>query len=452
MGENQRTIIYVAAAIVLAALAWLLSPKSISSEVFGDQGQEFYPEFTDPNEAVTLEVIEFDEASASPIPFKVTFEGGKWTIPSHHNYPADGKDRLAKTAAGIIGVTKDDFRSDNTSDLESFGLIDPLDETAGLTGRGTRITIKAEGDRVLADYVVGREVPGRVGMRFVRVPDQNRVYAAKMDIDLSTRFEDWIDTDLLQSNKYRFQKLVIEDYSINERTRRISQRDVVTLTSKDGEWRADKMSGSQQMDTTHLETMLNTLDSLTIVGVRPKPAGLTASLQKAEQGEGISQGDARSLQSKGFFFGNDGRLLSNEGELRLYTKDGVQYVLRFGEVVYGSGDALTAGTKDGDATEGPAENRYLFVSAEFDPSLLPEPPQPTDTTFVGKPDSLLTDADRENKSRRREHQRWSNSVQNGRQKAEELNGRFAQWYYVISSDSYEKLRLKRSDLVIPREG
>jgi hypothetical protein len=28
-----------------------------------------------------------------------------------------------------------------------------------------------------------------------------------------------------------------------------------------------------------------------------------------------------------------------------------------------------------------------------------------------------------------------------------MNARFADWYYVISSDSFKKLRLKRSDLI-----
>ena len=38
-----------------------------------------------------------------------------------------------------------------------------------------------------------------------------------------------------------------------------------------------------------------------------------------------------------------------------------------------------------------------------------------------------------------------------RQLAEDLNNRFAAWYYVISSDSFEKVRLDRSDLVQEKE-
>jgi hypothetical protein len=210
------------------------------------------------------------------------------------------------------------------------------------------------------------------------------------------------------------------------------------------------MSSGQTMDTTKLEALLNTLDSLSIVGVRPKPAGLSASLAKAGQGESISQADAMSLQSKGYFFNRDGQLLSNEGELQLYTKDGTKLVLRFGEIVYGQGDAVSAGTQDAGGSDGPAENRYLFVSAEFDPKLLLEPPRPRDTVFASKPDSLLTETDRDNKERQRAHQTWITNVANGRAKADELNRRFAQWYYVISAESYDKLHLERSDLVVSK--
>ena len=68
------------------------------------------------------------------------------TIPSHDDYPADGKERLAQTAAGVIDIKKDEFRSDNISDHEKFGVIDPLSQSAGLTGRGQRVTIRGNND------------------------------------------------------------------------------------------------------------------------------------------------------------------------------------------------------------------------------------------------------------------------------------------------------------------
>ena len=163
-------------------------------------------------------MVAFDEATASARPFRVTNQDGIWTIPSHNDYPADGADRLARTAAGVIGITRDDFRSDNVADHEALGVLDPLDEAAtGLTGRGTRVTLRGDNDVALADFIIGHELEDRPGFRFVRLPDQKRVYAARMEIDLSTSFADWIEKDLLLVERTDIDQVVLYDYSIDER-------------------------------------------------------------------------------------------------------------------------------------------------------------------------------------------------------------------------------------------
>ena len=167
MNEKKKTMYFAGAALLLALLAFATTPSRVTPNAFLDQGEEFFPEFKDPNTATSLEVINFNEETGEAVPFKVEFRDGRWTIPSHHDYPADGKERLAKTAAGVIGITKDDFRSDNVSDHELCGVIDPLDETATtLSGRGKRVTIKGENDKILADFIVGKEIEGREGFRF----------------------------------------------------------------------------------------------------------------------------------------------------------------------------------------------------------------------------------------------------------------------------------------------
>ncbi len=453
MNENKKTVVFAGVAVALAILALIFAPRRITPDAFLDQGEPFFPEFTDPNEAITLEVIDFDEATGAARPFKVTFENGRWIIPSHHDYLADGKDRLARTAAGVIDIKKDDFRSDNVSDHEACGVIDPLDETAGLTGRGQRVTIKGDNQQVLADFIIGLPVENREGFRFVRVPEQKRVYAARMDIDISTEFKDWIEADLLQVDKNKIDRVELRDYSINERTGSVQQRDDLMLNLKDGEWKESKMKSDHQVDSVQMQTVLTTLEELTIVGVRPKPAGLSASLKKSSEGQAISQSGVRSLQSKGFYFTRDGRLLSNEGELQVHTKGGISYTLRFGEVVYGSGLAVTAGVDvdSGEEQSSAAQNRYLFITTDFDETAFPEPKKSVNTDFLKKPDSLWTDEDQDNKALQDTYDRWQRDVENARGINDELNARFADWYYVISAESFEKLRLKRQDLVVKRE-
>lgn len=453
MTENKKTLIFAGVAIGLALFALALAPRKITPGAFLDQGEAFYPDFTDPNEATTLEVIDFDEASGSARPFKVTFKDGRWTIPSHNDYLADAEDRLAKTAAGVIDIKKDDFRSDNVSDHEACGVIDPLDETAGLEGRGQRVTIKGKNDNVLADLIIGDSIEAREGFRFVRVPDQKRVYAARIDVDISTEFKDWIEEDLLKVNKSRIDQVVLKDYSINERTHSVEQRDNLVLDLKGKDWKANKMKASQQVDSTIMHTLLTALDELTIVGVRPKPQGLSANLKKSEGGQALSQADVLSLQTKGYYLTRESQLMSNEGELQVHTQDGVNYKLRFGEVVYGSGLAVTAGVEGENEKEksSAAQNRYLFITTSFDEKAFPESKKPSNTEFLKKHDSLWTDEDRENKALQDTHDKWQRDVENGQRLSDELNVRFADWYYVISDDSFEKLRLKRTNLVVKKE-
>lgn len=440
MDENKKTIWFAGTAVVLMALAFAVSPGRITPDEFIDQGEPFFPEFTDPNEATTLEVVEFNRETGIAKPFKVTFEDGKWTIPSHYNYPADGKSQLAKTAASIIQIKKDDYRSSVIAEHEKFGVVDPLDENAALSGRGKRITIKGKGEKLLADLIIGDTIEFKSEYKFVRVPGQSRVYAARTDLEISTRFQDWIEADLLKVTRPKINKVVINDYTINERTISVNQRDRLTLTKDESDkWKADKMKSSEQVDETNINKLLTALAELKIVDVRPKPEGLSQSLVGEVSAKTLSREDRLSLQSKGFYLSNEGQLLSNEGEMQVTSEDGIIYVLRFGEVVFGAEEG------DGGLT---GERRYLFITAQFDSEAFREPLKPTNYNFEGKPDSVLTAEDFKNRELAPKWENWKRDFDRAKELTAELNQRFAGWYYVITSASFENLRLRRSNLVV----
>ena len=448
MSEIKKTYTYGGIAFALMILAFISSPGDITPDAFLDQGEPFFPEFVDPNAALTLEVVDYDDKTGSARPFKVSFTGGRWIIPSHHDYLADGADRLSKTAAGVIGINKDDFRSDNVSEHEVFGVIDPLDNTsASLQGRGQRVTIKGANEAILADFIIGNEVENRPGFRFVRVPDQKRVYAVRMDIDISTKFSDWIEADLLKVEKIKIEKIVLKDYTVNEQTGTIDQHDNLILNKTDDGWTADDMSEDQEVDDTVINDLITAIDELSIVGVRPKPEGLSRSLQSSNN-IALVQRDLLDLQRKGYFFTRESQLVSNEGELQAATTDGITYTMRFGEILYGVGESVSAGTDStADETSGPGENRYLFITTNFENNYFTEPEIPENLEFQEKADSLWTDADRANEELHDTHEEWKQNVEKGLKLSAELNNRFADWYYVISAEIFDKLRKKRSDLI-----
>jgi hypothetical protein len=455
MSELKKTSMFGGAAIVLVVLALLTTPRRAEPDAFFDVGQTFFVDqdgsgFTDPNSATTLEVVEFDEDTAAAATFRVTNRNGLWTIPSHHDYPADGEERLANTAAGIIAITKDDFRSENVTDHESFGVIDPLDEgVSTLRGRGRRVTFKGASEQVLADLIIGDPVEGRPGYRFVRVPDQSRVYAARTDIGLSTQFNDWIETNLLGVERDDVKRVELNEYQVDERSGGVRRGGQFTVDWVERDtWTADDLPSGMEVDYVQMNLLVGGLMGLEIVGVRPKPEGLTGNLRQAFEARTVTQADLQTMQSRGFYPTQSGEMLSNEGELLVRTDLGVLYTLRFGEILYGSGNAIAIGddTSDDEDT-GAGENRYVLITAEFDADALPESPQPANRDFENKPEGQWTDADRENKEASDLHSQWERRTEDGRQRAEELSTRFASWYYVVSAGSYNRVHKTRDELL-----
>lgn len=410
MSEFSRTGLFVGAAALSLALAGLfapateLRPKELAAARLG---VEFYPEFKNPNEATGVRVVTFNEAQASAKPFSVEFKNGVWTIPSHHNYPADGTDRLAKTAASAIGIKREELRSSSAEDHGELGVIDPLEADATkLKGRGQRITF-SKGDAVVFDLIIGKQVKNRTGYYYVRRPDEKSVYVAKLDVDISTKFADWVETDLLKVERDELRYLIMNNYSIDEAQGQIIQGDIVELSrdkSADPWTVKDLKADTEEVQTARVNDIVNTLDDLRLTGIRPKPAGLRDDL-KLDQGISLDRMTQLDLQQRGYFV-YKGDLISNEGQFEAATEKGVVYTLRFGEIFTGDDLELETGIKmgskegekkdgekaaEGEAKdpaaektlpEGPKANRYLFVTAQFDPKYLgpkpvkPEPPAP----------------------------------------------------------------------------
>lgn len=127
MNELYKTITFVAVALVLTGAAFVSTrDRTKTGEDFNDQGKPFFEDFKDPLACTDLEVVEFDPSTATATRFHVMFKDKKWVIPSHYNYPADAKDRLAKTSAALMDLTKDTIRSDNSEAQQSMGVVDPL--------------------------------------------------------------------------------------------------------------------------------------------------------------------------------------------------------------------------------------------------------------------------------------------------------------------------------------
>lgn len=469
MNERNKTLVFVAVALALMTTAVVATmPRGGTAAAFFDQGEPFFPKFTDPTSATSLEVIDFDESTAEARVFKVMLKNGQWVIPSHHDYPADAKDRLARTAAGVIDLTKDVIVSDSPDQYEAFGVIDPLDKkTASLKGRGKRVTLKDRSGEVLADFLIGKEVPGRSGQRYVRVPDSNqkRVYAVNVNVDLSTRFADWIETNLLKLDSSTMRKVVFDNHKVDPEQGIVQRGDVFSIERKGSTapWTMDGLTDDQEVDSDKVSTLSTALGDLRIVGVRTKPDSLKKALKSAAtQGISLTPEARVSLQNRGFYLTRNGQLLSNQGDVIVMTDAGVVYTLRFGEVTFASGEALSAGLEDSAASESntkeeqkpdTVESRFLFVTAAFEPDLIPNPPAKADDSgelpvdpFQRTPEERAAKDKERNEQAEKDRIAHDRKVTEGKKKAGELTDRFADWYYVVPGDAFRSIELDRAAL------
>jgi hypothetical protein len=453
MNESKRTLAFFAVALV--------SVSAAAATYFGSQpkkdvdsariGTEFYPEFKFPTEAQALRVVAYDKDTAAINEFKVEYKDGKWRIPSHHDYPADGKDRLARTAASVIGTSRAAFVSRSKDDWARYDVIDPEDrDDSVLTGRGQKITIAKTDGTVLAEYIIGKRKdstgPGEGDVYYVRATksdDPSTIYLADLKIDLSTKFGDWIEPDLLKVDRELLNDIKIDSYSIDEQQSAIIPGEVTELSRKNPSdpWTLKGIKPTEELRTDAVNTLVNNLDNLKLAGVRPKPPGILPDLSiepRYAQEPRLVEALQLDMQQRGFFIGGDRKdktrkVYGKEGELEAGTSEGLRYALKFGQIFTGTEFEIETGlskdkdknAKDKDADKTKAadaaakakaseddekdknpfakngagkdkdkdkehlKRRYLMVYVTFDPKLCGEPP--TRPLEPKKPQGLVLD-------------------------------------------------------------
>ncbi|MDA1232881.1 MAG: DUF4340 domain-containing protein, partial [Planctomycetota bacterium] len=445
MNTMNRTLIFVAVAAfaVLTAFGVKYINRPVANADFADVGQDFFPEFADPLKATLLSVAKYDAKAKEALNFSVKQDDkGLWVIPSHHDYPAEAADRLAKTASSFIGVRKMALQSRSKDDWGRYGVADPESDVAVDVSaeegdkdesRGTHVSLRDSGGNALVDLIIGKSVEGGNQQYYVRQPDKNNVYIAEVAADLSAKFSDWIEPDLLKLNQADIVQVVVDKYSIDEDRGEILKAEMLEFDkdATSNKWTVAGLDAeTESVKEGPINDLAKNLDQLKIVGVRPKPEGLNADLTVSANMANnpvIMQILQADMQRQGFFIarGENGqkKLVSNEGELVAATKNGVRYTLYFGEVARGTAkdieiglnnkpssedDAAKAATDDQkkvdseDADDNPAEpelrppgeesgpRRYLLVKVEFDESILGE--KPTEPVAPEKPAILNDDA------------------------------------------------------------
>ena len=402
--RRTGTFVGVGAALLLAG--WLVQPRFRTAKIEPESARVLFPELSDASKAGSLSIVSYDDELATLKPFKVVQSDGVWVLPSHDNYPADSKEQLAAAATELVDRPILDIVSTSPGDHETYGVIEPDPEKIqpGMTGVGRLVEIRDAAGNRLARLVIGKEdkrrgagdASGSRPLRFVRKAGQDPVYRVELDTSkFTTKFDDWIEKDLLRLSPWDVRRVTIDDstcsFGVDEASGRlrVSQdrraRIDVAYDDKNAKWslvrlegfgednkpREEQLADDEELASAKLNDLRTALGDLKIVDVARKPAGLSGDLKAEESFTGDREAVA-SLAQRGFFPFQSGEILSSNGETVVGMKDGVEYLLRFG-----NGTAVSAdGTGDDSATKETQEGktgRYLFVMARFNEDLLEKP-------------------------------------------------------------------------------
>jgi hypothetical protein len=401
VNEGTKTGIFWAAALTLVSAATYASlPAKQVNETDSLIGNPLFPTFTDPLAANNLRVVSFNADQGEITRFEVAKDAtsGVWSLPSRNNYPADASEQMQKAANALVGLKVLDIQTENKEDHAKLGVVEPKPETlqVGDEGVGRLVAIRGDKNVSLANLIIGNAKGADGKQRYVRIPGQDPVYVVNLDDTVfSSRFDDWIEKDLLQLSSIDIKTIALQSYNAAlEPTGAVALNkgydatltvddtntwQVKALNVYDGQQQAQPrtLAEGEKLSVTRLNQLKNSLDELKIADVASKPKGMTESL-KAEKELATDNEAVRSLATRGFFPLSSGDVISANGELDVTLKDGVQYVLRFGNV---EGLSEEEKPKEGEEKKEGEEpkassagaNRYLLITAQVDESSFPPP-------------------------------------------------------------------------------
>ena len=411
MTDLAKTILFALAAAASLAGAFIAVPSEETFDADDFVGERLNQFGVD--DAKSLKIVKFDKESRQQREFEVAESDGLWSIPSKQDYPADAIEQMAAAATCLMDREVLRVAATTPGEHKALGVLDPSTSRSGTNseGIGTRVIISDSKDETLADMVIGKEVKDAEGQHYVRNTNQDLVYVVNIDPgELSTKFSDWIEDDLLQLSPLDIQRVTIKDYSAlmqrvitpqgllqsrvemelrNEFELRYDDEDSQWVAESLKEFDSEKqqmvdfeLNEEQELNEEVLRELRNGLDELLLVDVERKPEGLGADL-KAGEGFLDSEG-ANNLFNRGFApmeRSMDKEIISSEGEVSCTLKNGVEYLLRFGNLKSDSTEEDASeeeadGTSPEEEAQSAAEigiHRYLFIMARFNKDMIEAP-------------------------------------------------------------------------------
>jgi hypothetical protein len=554
MNENNKTILFIVAAAACVALAFNTAPEERDPSAQGSKmGQALFESF-DPRSATGIEIVEIDEDDLVSKSIEVSQTEEGWLIkrPGKVDYPANADNQVKNVSSLLFDLRIIDQAAEGAGEHANFGVLDPSKANPSDAGIGKMIALKNNTGANLAQLIIGNEVEGLSNTRFVRKPEENAVYRVELQNvnDVTTKFVDWVEKDFLDIDKWNIKQVTFDNYEIKDGKIAPSAKQILDYDNSEWKLVGSNISEDEELDKEKLDDMKDAFDDLEIIDVERKPEILISSLRKGSEFVDANniqelQSSANSLIQKGFRPVNeldkDGKplsypngkpklkVVSQKGEVLVGMKDGVEYVLRFGETYRGPEDdenstgdsryiyayarvnenlleqpvlepvpaplakpqadvnssAASPQSEDSNGSKGdtgekgeegkpsvpsiaPPGPPPSFTPPAPPPNLTPPPlPTPEAVNLVESNATIMEEkgddsfakmkADRDAEiarvkaSNAQKQMEYQGKVTKAQARVNELNQNLAGWYYVISNEVYEKIRLDRTDFVKAKE-
>ncbi len=467
MSEAVKTLIFVAIAAVVGVGAYVTRPATVVESTEEEVNRPLFEEFQDPLQAQSMEITRYDSERAEIRTFQVANTPEGWQINSKGGYPADATEQMSKAATALVDLNVLRIVSDSPGQHAEYGVVEPTTSAASATaeGVGQLVTIRGASDKVLANLIIGVADKEKTELRYVRIPGRDRVYLVNLDPSVfSTEFADWIEKDLLKLNPFDVQALRFRNYTLQIAGGSglfLPEMDAtVRYDSESSEWSLVELKeppedqptqlvqtslpDGHQLNSEQLNTLRNSLDDLTIVDVYRKPQRLAAALQSDQSLQQLTAEDLPTLVRNGFYpttlpGDSEAQIVGINGELVIETQDAIRYRLLFGGEQLGGEDRNQ-------------KQRFLFVQTELVEDMLPQPElQEVPEIDEGEDQDVEAQAQRREEilqANDRAMNEYRERLNNARRKMFELNARFAQWYYVVAEEDFEKILLSRDQLSV----
>ncbi|WP_137390521.1 DUF4340 domain-containing protein [Rhodoligotrophos defluvii] len=141
-------------------------------------------------------------------------DGSVWRIANQDGYPADTQ-RVHALLITLAELKRIEPKTDRPDRYGVLGVGAP--DKPDTEGAGTLVTLKAQDDATLAALIVGSLRAQRLGERgapgvsgtYVRMPDQAQSWLVSQDVEVSSRLDRWVSTNVLGLRRDQIAEAVI---------------------------------------------------------------------------------------------------------------------------------------------------------------------------------------------------------------------------------------------------